>query len=62
DTENFENKPEKNEGMKLEPGMIKLPDERIGLAMIFRVFDNVSYALVMQASEPVHILDSVKTP
>jgi hypothetical protein len=62
DTENFENQPEKNEGMKLEPGMIKLPDERIGLAMIFRVFDNVSYALVMQASEPVHILDSVKTP
>jgi hypothetical protein len=54
--------PEKNEGLNLEPGMIKLPDERIGLVMIFRVFDNVSYGLVMQATEPVHMLDSVKTP
>lgn len=61
-SKDVENNAEKNEGMNLEPGMIKLPDERIGLAMIFRVFDNVSYGLVMQASEPVHILDSVKTP
>jgi len=59
---NFENKAEKNAGLDLEPGMIKLPDERIGLVMIFRVFDNVSYGLVMQATEPVHMLDSVKTP
>lgn len=53
---------EKNSGLNLEPGMIKLPDERIGLAMVFRVFDHVAYALVMQASEPVNMLDSVKTP
>jgi hypothetical protein len=59
---NFENKAEKNAGLDLEPGMIKLPDERIGLVMIFRVFDNISYGLVMQASEPVHMLDSVNKP
>ncbi|MGB4811179.1 MAG: LysM peptidoglycan-binding domain-containing protein [Methylophilaceae bacterium] len=46
----------------LEPGMVKLPDERIGLLMVFRVFDRVSYALVMQASQPVYALDSVNTP
>jgi hypothetical protein len=46
----------------LEPGMVKLPDERIGLLMVFRVFDNVSYALIMQASEPINILDAVNTP
>ena len=46
----------------LEPGMVKLPDERIGLLMVFRVFENVSYALVMQASQPINTLDAVNTP
>ncbi|MEQ1488056.1 MAG: LysM peptidoglycan-binding domain-containing protein [Methylotenera sp.] len=48
--------------LKLEPGMIKLPDERIGLLMVFRVFDRVSYGLIMQASQPINTLDSVNTP
>jgi hypothetical protein len=60
---NFEKEPVKNTAqLALEPGMIKLPDERIGLLMVFRVFDRVSYALVMQASQPINILDSVQTP
>jgi hypothetical protein len=46
----------------LEPGQVKLPDERVGLLMIFRVFERVSYGLIMQASEPIHKLDSVQTP
>ena len=46
----------------LEPGMVKLPDERIGLLMVFRVFENVSYALIMQASQPINTLDVVTTP
>lgn len=49
-------------GVALAPGMIKLPDERIGLLMVFRVFDRVSYALVMQATQPVNKLDAVQTP
>lgn len=53
---------EKNSGLKLEPDLIKLPNERIGLVMIFRVFDRVSYGLVMQASEPINKLDAVLTP
>lgn len=52
----------KNAKLMLEPGMIKLPDERIGLLMVFRVFDRVSYGLVMQASRTVNKLDSVNTP
>lgn len=44
------------------PNLVKLPDERIGLLMIFRTFDRVSYGLIMQASEPVNTLDTVKTP
>lgn len=60
---NFEKEPEKTTTeLALEPGMIKLPDERVGLLMVFRVFERVSYALVMQATQPINKLDSVQTP
>ena len=35
----------------LPTSAIQLPDERAGLAFVFRVFDRVSYALVMQHHE-----------
>lgn len=41
---------------------IKLPDERAGLAFVFRVFDRVSYALIMRITRPVRPLDVVQTP
>jgi len=41
---------------------IRLPDERSGLAFVFRVFERVSYALVMTISSPVSPLDVVQTP
>jgi len=41
---------------------LKLPNERYGLAFVFRVFDRVSYALVMQASRPVNVADVVQNP
>ncbi len=41
---------------------IKLPDERAGLAFVFRVFNRVSYALVMKVSRPVAPLDVVQNP
>lgn len=40
----------------------KLPDERYGLAFVFRIYDRVSYALVMRVSRPVNPLDVVQTP
>ena len=46
----------------LEPGQIKLPDERIGLLMVFRTFDDVSYGLITNTSGSVYTLDSVQTP
>lgn len=54
--------PNTNDAPLLEPGMIKLPDERIGLLMIFRVFERVSYALIMQATLPINKLDAVQKP
>ena len=41
---------------------IKLPDARSGLVMVYRVYDRVSYALIMESDGPVYLLDSVKTP
>ena len=40
----------------------QLPEELIGLVMVFRVFDNVSYALVMRSDLPVKVDDAVVTP
>jgi hypothetical protein len=40
----------------------RLPDERYGVAFVFRVFERVSYALVMQTTKPVIPLDLVQTP
>lgn len=42
--------------------IIQLPDERAGLVFIFRVFDRISYALVMQVTRPISPLDVVQTP
>jgi len=41
---------------------VKLPDERSGLVMVYRVYDRVSYALIMQSDGPVYLLDTVKNP
>lgn len=41
---------------------IKLPDERNGLAFVFRVFDRVSFALVMSSRRPMKVGDIVQTP
>jgi hypothetical protein len=40
----------------------RLPDERYGLLFVFRVFERVSYALVMESSRPVIPHDTVETP
>lgn len=59
---NFEKEKKESAPIALEPGYIKLPDERVGLMMVFRVFDRISYGLVMQANEPINTLDSIHNP
>lgn len=47
---------------KIKNELVKLPDHKAGIAMVFRVFDRVSYALVMHASRNIKVLDLVQTP
>ena len=57
-----------NEGIARDPysavksDIIQLPSELAGMLMVFRTFDRVSYALVMQATGALHVLDRVETP
>lgn len=39
-----------------------LPEERYGLVFVFRTFERVSYALVMNADRPVMAKDTFRTP
>lgn len=42
--------------------MIRLPDEEYGTLFVFRVFDNISYALIMEVRNTVAVGDVAKTP
>jgi len=44
------------------PSEMRLPLERNGLLVVFRVFDRVSYALVMSSKRPLKLGDIVQTP
>jgi hypothetical protein len=41
---------------------MKLPDERHGLLFVFRVFDRMSYALILNVQEPVKPGDRFTPP
>ena len=42
--------------------MLKLPDERNGLLMVFRTFDRVSYALILDVNDSVRAGDRLVNP
>ena len=42
--------------------MMKLPDERNGLLMVFRTFDRVSYALILDITSGVNVGDRLISP
>ena len=41
---------------------VRLPDEPAGTIMVFRSFDRMSYALVMEATSELAVLDTVRNP
>ena len=52
----------KGEVLKEKGEIITLPDVRYGLIFVFRTFEKVAYALVMQTRLPVELLDNALTP
>ena len=47
---------------RVEGGKVKLPDEEAGTIMVFKTFDRISYGLVMEATQAIHIHDTVRNP
>ncbi|MDB5859145.1 MAG: hypothetical protein JWQ76_2834 [Ramlibacter sp.] len=45
-----------------ERAQIKLPDERNGLLMVFRTFEHLSYALILDITDVVQVGDRVANP
>jgi hypothetical protein len=41
---------------------VKLPDEQMGLAFVFRVFPTISYALIQRGTMPVEVGDRASNP
>jgi hypothetical protein len=41
---------------------VRLPDEPAGTMMVFRTFDRISYALIMEATNAISVLDTVRNP
>ncbi len=42
--------------------MVKLPDERVGLLMVIRTYEKMSFAIIMKADQPIRLDDGVETP
>ena len=41
---------------------VQLPDQRAGLVLVYRTFDRVSYALVMESDLDMRVYDGVRNP
>jgi hypothetical protein len=44
------------------PRYLHVPDERTGILMVFRTFERVSYAIVLNSSDAIRTGDYVRTP
>jgi hypothetical protein len=47
---------------RIKGGTVRLPDEDAGTVMVFKTFDRISYGLVMEATQAIHVLDAVRNP
>jgi hypothetical protein len=47
---------------RVRGGSVRLPDEQAGTIMVFKTYDRISYGLVMEATEAIHVHDIVRNP
>jgi hypothetical protein len=47
---------------KVRGGSVRLPDEQAGTVMVFKTYDRISYGLVMEATDAIHIHDAIRNP
>lgn len=47
---------------RVKGDLVRLPDEKAGLLMVFRTFEKMSFALVLEASRPLAVNDKVQRP
>lgn len=47
---------------RVNGGDVKLPDENAGTVMVFKTYDRISYGLVMEATDAIHIHDAIRNP
>lgn len=47
---------------RVKGGKVTLPDERAGLLMVFRTFEKMSFALVLETDRPLAVGDKVRNP
>jgi hypothetical protein len=41
---------------------IQLPNERAGTMLVFKTYDHMSYALIVETSYPIRVADHVRSP
>ena len=47
---------------RVRGGSVTLPDEAAGTVMVFKLFDDIGYGLVMEATQALHVADFVRNP
>jgi len=47
---------------RVRGGKVTLPDEEEGTVMVFKTYDRISYGLIMEATDAIHIHDAVRNP
>jgi len=47
---------------RIKQELVQLPSERAGILMVFRVFEKMSYGLVLKAQRPLAVMDELRNP
>jgi hypothetical protein len=47
---------------RIAGGEVQLPEEQAGTVMVFKTYDRISYGLVMEATDAIHIHDAIRNP